>query len=86
MAEPYVLTCPGCAGAMARVQEVRKDGLGRPIEVDLYKCGDDDCARRVVVFFEPSGGALSADDRSWVEKEVGRLGAFFPSDYTGTRR
>lgn len=76
MNEPATILCPACGLAM-----IRKDAsLDRGVEIDTYQCPDEECARKAVVVFEPPGG-LSEEDQSWVEREIARRGAFFPSDY-----
>lgn len=50
----------------------------------IYKC--EACGRKAALILEPATGAMTDSQKSWVEREVARHGAFFPSDYTGSRR
>lgn len=80
--DPVTVPCPNCTALMDRVEVVTQDNGPR---IELYKCSDPECARKAALIYEPGTG-LSSDQRSWVEREVARLGAFFPHDYTGNRR
>lgn len=77
--------CPNCGAEMDVASTVREDEQKRPLHIDMYRCPVDECARKAVLVHEPSGG-LAEDQRSFVEREIARHGAFFPSDYTGSRR
>jgi hypothetical protein len=78
---PLEIPCPaGCATVLERVMDETESAKGPRIEV--YRCPDTACARKVAVIYEPGGG-LSQDQRTWVEREVARTGAFFPQDYPG---
>lgn len=80
-----VITCPSCFGAMSRREVVEQpSGVPGP-RIELYQCVDAECARKAALMYEPGGG-LTEDQKTFVEREVARLGAFFPSDYTGPHR
>lgn len=68
---------------MVRVEVVAQSEQGPPL--DCYQCPDDTCKRKAIVVFEPSGG-LSEKEATFVEREIARRGAFFPSDTTGGRQ
>lgn len=85
MTREPVLRCPACESEMLVVERMRQDDQRRPLHIDLYRCPAEECGRKAVVMFEPAGG-LAEDQRTFVEKEIARRGAFFPSDYTGSRR
>ena len=75
-----VIRCatPECRALLRREESVpHPDGSAH---VELYCCPD--CRRKAVVIFELAGD-LTADQRSWVEREVRLRGSFFPGDYTG---
>jgi hypothetical protein len=74
------LACIACKGPMVAREEVPYPGQGPKLEV--YECADEACHRKAVILFEPGGG-LSDEERGWVEREVARRGAFFPSDFRG---
>lgn len=76
------ISCPTCGTRMSRREVVTQDNGPR---IELYQCDDKECGRKAALMYEPGGG-LTSDQRSFVEKEVARLGAFFPHDYTGSRR
>lgn len=81
MTTPEVpIPCPQCGDPLARVEEMRENG----VVVDLYKCQLEDCGRKAVVIYEPSGG-YGEDQQTFIQREIARRGAFFPSDYTGNR-
>ena len=76
------IPCQGCgAEAIERVEQLRENG----VVVDLYKCGNEECGRKAVIIYEPTGG-YSEDQQTFIQKEVARRGAFFPSDFTGGNR
>lgn len=78
------IECPACGAEMVIFESTRQDGDGNPLALDLYRCPTDGCGRKFVGIFEPEGG-LTAEQGTWVEREVMRLGAFFPQDYSGPR-
>lgn len=45
--------------------------------VEFYAC---ECGHKAVVMFEVRG-MLSAEEQSWVDREVARRGSFFPTDF-----
>jgi hypothetical protein len=65
---------------MERIEVVQGSESGPPF--DMYRCGDSTCARKAVVLWEPKGG-MNEDQANWIQQEISRRGAFFPSDYTG---
>lgn len=73
--------CRACGSEM-RPEDVVTPPTGTGPVIEMYQCPDDECARRAAVIFEPAGG-MNDDDRSFVEREVARRGAFFPSDFGG---
>lgn len=79
---PITMTCyiEERHGTMLLVAEEKESEDGPRVEV--YQCERGDCGRRVAVVYEPAGG-MSEEQQSWVEREVARHGAFFPSDYRG---
>lgn len=88
MADPGALEIPcpteGLHGAMTRIHSETESERGPRIEI--YKCAE--CSRKVAVVFEPAA-AMSADQKNWVQQEIARHGAFFPSDFRngpGVRR
>lgn len=76
MSDVLAIACQGCGEAMARVEEVDQG----KVRFDLYRCNMKDCARKVVVLFEPTGGLTPAEE-PLVKREIARRGAFFPSDF-----
>lgn len=80
MPETTIL-CRECGAAMEAAETVTPP-RGRGPTIQMFQCPAEECARRAAVIYEPAGG-LSEDDRSFVEREVARRGAFFPGEYTG---
>jgi hypothetical protein len=80
-----VIVCPACGGAMLLEGQPIVPPKGKGPTVEMYQCEGEMCQRRAALIFEPEGG-LTDEDRSWVEREVARRGAFFPADYTGGSR
>lgn len=78
MSSESAVRCLNCGGDM-RPEEVVTPPKGGPT-IEMYECGNDECKRRAALIFEPAGG-MGEDDRSFVEREVARRGAFFPSDF-----
>ncbi len=76
------LRCPACGAQMLRREVVTQENGPR---IELYKCEDNQCARKAALMYEPGGG-LTEEGKSFVEREVARMGAFFPHEYTGSRR
>lgn len=74
--DPYIITCPACHLQMERIETFREDRIA----FDAYKCPEPTCAKNVGVIFEPDGG-FNEEERSFIEREIARRGAFFPSDY-----
>jgi hypothetical protein len=72
------LPCHGCGAAMRRVMQVEETPKGPAI--DVYQCETDGCKLKIDVIYEPAGG-LSEAQKTWLEREVARTGAFFPADY-----
>lgn len=70
--------CLSCRESMTPGETVAHPGGAAQLEV--YDCIS--CGRKAVISYELRG-ELSAEEASWVEREVGRRGAFFPSDYGG---
>ena len=81
--DPIWIPCVACKREMERVRTVDKDDQSRPLHIEMYRCPDESCARKAVLMYEPLGG-LAEDQRSFVEREIARSGAFFPSDFTGS--
>lgn len=79
MSDPLRIPCPACTEPMARVEVVDEPR----VKLDTYRCNREACGRKAVVVFEPEGG-LSEPEQSFVEREIARRGAFFPSDFTGS--
>ena len=79
MTDPLVVPCHVCSEPMARVETVGQTADGPAF--DCYQCQVGGCGRKVVVVFEPAGG-LSAPQQTFIEQEIARRGAFFPSDHT----
>lgn len=77
MAEEQLLRC-SCRAAMTRVGT--KDHPDGTQHLEFYQCTATECARRVCLWWELTGRPTE-EQRSWVEREVARNGAFFPSDY-----
>lgn len=77
MSDPLTIPCHVCGRVMQRIEEFREDRAA----FDLYQCQQASCGRKTSIVFEPEGGP-TPDERSFVEREVARRGAFFPSDYT----
>lgn len=78
--QEIAVPCPGCQAQMSRVQVVAQDKGPR---IELYKCANDECARKAALVYEPGTG-LTQDQQTFIEREIARMGAFFPSDYTGS--
>lgn len=74
-----VVRCRAC-GTEMRAEDVVTPPKGSGPVIEMFQCPDEECARRAAVIFEPAGG-MSDDERSFVEREVARRGAFFPSDF-----
>ena len=79
MASESIVTCLACGSRMSVPEETITQPSGGAI-IEVYLCGSETCGRRAALVFEPQGG-LSEDQQTWVEREIGRRGAFFPSDY-----
>lgn len=75
------IPCPECGKFLARNQELRENG----VVIDLYLCGTENCGRKAVIIYEPQGG-YTGDQQDFIKQEIARRGAFFPHDYTGSRR
>lgn len=75
--EEQLVRCP-CREVMKRQEEVtHPDGAAY---LEFYACPAD--GRKLVLWWELTGGGVTPEQRSWVEKEVARRGSFFPSDYS----
>jgi hypothetical protein len=79
VSDPQGLRCATCGADMTRVD--RAPHPGAAIELDFYQCSVLTCGRKVALWWELTGKPLTADEMSWVEREVRRRGAFFPADY-----
>ena len=75
-----VIRCPGCGGLLDRAASERAPEGGP--QADIYACPG--CQRRAALIFEPEAG-MTPEQRTWVERTVMRHGAFFPSDFAGSR-
>lgn len=82
---PLVIICPTCRATLLRVDVVEQSAQGPRIE--FYQCEKDTCVGKLAVLFELSGD-LRPTEPGFVEREVGRRGAFFPQDFGagGARR
>ncbi len=76
-----VIQCPTCSVSMTRAEVVEQENGPR---IELYKCADTECGRRAALVYEP--GAITDEQKDWIKSEIGRMGAFFPSDHVGPRR
>lgn len=75
------MTCRRCGTDMVVETEIRDNNA----EVDIFVCQNASCVARVAVIWEPEGGYTEAQ-QTWIEREIARHGAFFPTDYTGRDR
>ena len=81
MASALAVMCHACSATMALVLEVpNPEGMADGVRIEVYQCSADGCGRKVDVIYEPVTG-LTEPEKTWVEREVARTGAFFPSDY-----
>ena len=81
MSEPLILSCHVCGAGAERTQETQDpEGLAKGVRIEAYQCVRDECRRKIMVIYEPAGG-LDEEQRTWVEREVMRAGAFFPADH-----
>lgn len=81
MSDQIACRFEGCAGQMQPTDAVEHPkGEAR---IDLLACSV--CGRRAAMMWEIAD-AWSAEAASWVEQEVAKRGAFFPSDYGGSGR
>lgn len=69
------IPCLNCGGTMVRTEEFTENR----VQFDIYQCPNEECARKVCVIFEPAGG-LEPEEVPFLQREVARRGAFFPSD------
>lgn len=72
------ITCRYCAAAGVLGETVTHPAGRHGPVIEFYAC--EACGAQAALQFAPQGG-LSADDASWVEREVAARGAFFPADY-----
>lgn len=79
--DPQLLRCPSCKEPMRHVEEARSPSPIEGILLDFYRCVGPDCGRKVALWWELTGQGMKPGQQSWVEREVARKGAFFPSDY-----
>ena len=80
--QPLTVLCPACHQPYARVDTVPQSDQGPRIE--FYQCLGADCAGtggKLAVLFEVDG-AHAAPEPGFVQREIARRGAFFPSDHT----
>jgi len=78
LAAQTTVTCPAC-GATAVLDEVVPQSARGP-RLEFFSCKATGCTGgKLAVVFEVSE-TLVAPDPSYVEAEVARRGAFFPSD------
>lgn len=75
--------CRRCGDVMERKETISAGDDGPTVE--MYECPRQECGRKAGVIYEPEGG-LTGDQQSWVEREVGMRGSFFPTDWTQTSR
>lgn len=85
MSSESAVRCRGCREFMKASETVAPPDAGEGVTgpvIEVYVCETESCQLRAAILFEPQGG-LTDEQRSFVEREVGRRGAFFPSDLTG---
>lgn len=82
--KPRRIECDKCGAMLERVAEVPVSE--RNPRMEIYQCKAEGCIpTKIALIFEPER-ALSAEQKTFVERELARHGAFFPHDYTGSRR
>lgn len=79
MAEEQLLRCADCGGSMRRVEEVQHPTVKCRF-LEFYQCNAEKCQRKAVLQWEKPDGSLTAEDESFVEREVRNRGSWFPSD------
>lgn len=73
------LRCADCGSGMTRVEEVPHP-TARCRFLEFYQCRNEGCRRKLVLQWERPDGTLTAEDESWVEREVRLRGSWFPTD------
>lgn len=77
---PWSGSAPNCLRCGQEMQGNEKvNHPGGSCRIEVYACP---CGRKAVIMFELAGG-LSVEEDDWVQREVARRGAFFPSDFSG---
>ena len=74
-----LLRCADCGGSMKRLEEVLHP-VAKVRFLEFYQCNTPSCERKLVLQWEKPDGSLTAEDESWVEREVRYRGSWFPSD------
>lgn len=82
MADEQLLRCADCGSSMRREEEIKHPTVGCRF-LELYQCNNERCQRKCVLQWEKPDGTLTAEDESWVEREVRMRGSWFPTDFTG---
>lgn len=81
MSDEAAIRCASCRDLMRRVSE--QANPDRSAHLEFYAC--QGCGRKLALWWELTGAEPSAEQRSWVEREVAAKGSFFPSDYAPRR-
>lgn len=63
---------------MRRVEDSAGEGT---LHLEFYQCGGNACGMKVALWYEVTGAGVSAEQMSFVERQVMKYGAFFPADY-----
>lgn len=79
MTQEQLCRCVDCGAAMHRTEEVEHP-IAKCRFLEFYQCNNPSCGRRLVLQWEKPDGSLTAEDESFVEREVRFRGSWFPSD------
>ncbi len=75
-----VINCLRCGQPCACTEVIEHPQGKKGPQVEMYAC--EACGAKAGVFFEPLGGS-DEEAATFVEREIARRGAFFPTDFTG---
>lgn len=81
MNAPIDIKCRACATDMGYAQEIADPtGIAKGVVIHVYQCTNPQCGRKAVVIYEPGAGEMTQEAKTFVEREVMRVGSFFPQD------
>lgn len=81
---PLIIACPRCHAPLALFDLLEQ--TAETPRLEFYTCQADGCSPLKFAVYWERGDGLGPPEPGFVDREVARRGAFFPSDYQAGQR